>query len=498
MRCPTCGHENSDLATRCAACGSMLPTTAENTSDATIPVVAGDDATLPQVAAVSLSPDGTAEHMPPPPEAPAPTVDNEPRLREVAGTAGKFASAKKRQLGMFFSTHQRALGICLALAVVVVLGVLWLVVNLFDAPTYTKIEEDIAAKLPSFEYVGGTYGPDLTIPLSNVGVTGRSSTRTPEGLEVAAAVGPTAFSVEAEATFDDGKIRVVRDVGATYVRSDGEWNVAGELAERGTSFTARAGVDEGKVLSNVGAILDATSSNTDLPLADIYTDGDFSIVGNVFKEAANKDTATNDVTISCNKANGFYSYQGNVTAHFAFESGSWVLRSAEADANASKRTYAPIVGTWTGSLVNTSSNGVGNCYGAQDHEIVIDIQSVGDASSGGGQVQGTITVLAHYHKQLDKKQASCKGDTMVDQLAFTGTIRASHDESSADTLVATCTTTGSPIGDLAFTIAFGTDEDPSAVTAQVTSSHIYEETVLMFIPRQTTAEFTDTYVLSRV
>lgn len=498
MRCPTCGHENSSLATRCAACGSMLPNTAEKTSDAAIPAADNDDATLPQAAAVSLSPDGTAEHMPPPPEAPAPTVDKEPRLREVAGTAGKFASAKKRQAGVFFSTHQRALGICLAFAVVAVLGVVWLVVNLFDAPTYTKIEEDIAAKLPSFEYAGGTYGPDLNIPLSNVGVTERSSTRTPEGLEVTAAVGPTAFNVEAEATFDDGKVRVVRNVGATYVRSDGEWNVTGEFAERGTSFTARSGVDEGKVLSNMETILSATSSNTDLSLGDIYADGDFSIVGNVFKEAANKDTATNDVTISCNKENGFYSYQGNVTAHFAFESGSWVLRNAEADTNASKRTYAPLVGTWTGSLVSTSSNGVGNCYGAQDHEIVIDIQSAGDASASGGQVQGTITVLAHYHKSLDKKQASCTGDTVVEQLAFTGSIRASREENSTDALIATCTTTGSPIGDLAFTITFGTDDDPSAVTAQVTSSHIYEETVLMFIPRQTTAEFTDTYVLSRV
>lgn len=497
MRCPTCGHENSNLATRCAACGSMLPSTAEKTPDANTTVVTGDEATLPQASAVPLSPDGTAEHTPTPPEAPTPTGDRDPQLREVAGTAGKFVSAKKRQVGAFFSTHQRTLGICLAFTVIAVLGIVWLVVNLFDAPTYTKIEADIAEKLPSYEYAGGTYGPDLSIPLSTVGVTERSSTRTPEGLEVAAAVGPTAFNVEVEATFDDGKVRVVRNVGATYVRSDGEWNVAGELAEHGTSFTARAGVDEGKVLANMETVLDTASTDADLPLANIYADGDFSIVGNVFKEAANKDTAINDITISCDKESGFYSYHGNVTAHFAFESGSWTLRNAEADANASKRTYTPLVGTWTGTLASTSSNGTANCYGAQDHEIVINILSVGDSSVGGGQVQGTITVLAHYHKRLEKKQSSCEGDTVVEQLAFTGSIHTSGDDDSASSLIAACTTTGSPIGDLTFSIAFGTDEDPSAVTAQVTSTHMYEETVLMFFPRQTTAEFTDTYVLSR-
>lgn len=483
MRCPACGHDNSNLATRCAKCGATLPTHIET------------DSTAPQ--AMPADTEGTAERPQAAVESPEPSVSEKPQLRDVAGVAGKVVSSKRQQIGTFFSTHQRALGIGLALLVVGVLGGAWFVINLFDAPAYTQIEADMSALLQTYEYAGGTYGPDLSIPLSHVGVTERSSTKTPEGLEVTGDVGPTAFDVEAEATFDDGKMRVVRNVDATYVRAGGEWKMAGDLAERGMSLTARAGVDEGKVINNIGSILDAVDTGSSASLADIYGDGEFSIVGNAFKEAADKDTATNDVTIHCAKSHGFYSYEGNVIAHFAFESGTWMLRSAEADSGADKRTYAPLVGTWTGELTSTSSNGAGDCYGARDHDVQISIDSVGDSSAGGGQVQGTITVLAHHHERLEKAEYVTEGDELLERVNFTGTIRTSRDEESASSLSIDCSTTGSPDGEVDFTITFGTYDDPSSVIARVTSTYTYEEIVLLFIPHQTTAEFVDTYTLRR-
>lgn len=485
MRCPACGHDNSNLATRCATCGAILPTHIEAES------------TAPQPTPVSADPDGTAERPQPATAAPEPQVEQAPQFREVAGAAGKLVSSKRQQIGAFFSTHQRALGISLALLVVVVLGAVWLVVNLFDAPAYTQIESDMAQVLSSYEYAGGTYGPDLEIPLSRVGVTERSSTKTPEGLEVSENVGPTAFSVDAEATFDDGKMRVVRNVNATYVRAGNEWQMAGDLADRGVSFTARAGVDEAKVLANIDAILAAASAESNTSLADVYADGEFSVVGNVFKEAADKDTATNDVTIHCAKESGFYAYEGNVIAHFAFESGTWALRSAEADANAASRTYTPLVGTWTGELVSTSSNGTGDCYAAQEHNLQISIDSVGDASAGGGQVRGTVSVLAHRHARLDKAEYSTEGDEYLERVSFTGAMRTSRDEESGSNLSMVCTTAGDPNGEVEFTLTFGANDDPTAVIARVTSTYTYEETILMFIPHQTIAEFTDTYTLTR-
>ena len=487
MRCPTCGHVNNSLATRCAACGAILDVV-DISSDDTVPQV------KPEPAPVT---GGTAEQPRPSVEAPVPAVEKAPELRDVAGMTGQFVANKRQKIGAFFSQHQRALGVGLAVVVVGVLGVVWLVINLFDAPAYSQIEADVAEMLGSYEYAGGTFGPDLDVPLSRVGVTERSSTRTPEGLEVSGDIGPTAFNVEAEATFDDGKIHAVRNVGALYVRSGSAWQMAGDLAEHGMSLTARAGVDEQKVLDNMDAILDAASETSNVSLADIYSDGSFSVVGNVFKEAAEKDTATNDVTIHCSKQSGFFAYEGNVIAHFAFESGTWALRNAEADSKATTRTYEPLVGTWVGELTSTSSNGTGDCFGAQKHALEVSIDSVGDSSNGSGHVQGTVTVVAHHHDRLDKDQLSYKGDELLERVAFSGTIRAADEQGSESNLLVACTTTGSPEEKLEFTLSFGVKDDPSAVLARVISSHEYEETVFLFIPHQTTAEFTDMYELHK-
>ena len=443
------------------------------------------------------SPEGTAEKfIPANIGAESASPDDDPNLREVANTAGKFVSAKRHRISEVFSKHQCALGIGLAVAVIVVLGAVWLVLNLVDAPTYTKIEEDIAARLPTLDYAGGTYGPDLQIPLSDVAVTDRAGTKTPEGMEAGEGVGSAAYGVEAEATYDNGVIRAVHNVGATYVRTDGTWGIVGELAERGTSFTARAGVDEQKVLNNVDAILEAASASGATSLADIYSDGSFSVVGNVFKEAADKNTATDDITIHCQKDNGFFSYDGNVIARFAFEAGTWTLRSAEANAQAGMRTFTPLVGTWGGELSTTTSTGA-ICYGARENPIQVTIDTVGDPSGGRGQVQGTISVMAHYHEKLQRQQDSTKGDTMLDRVGFTGTIWAENDEGLGSNVTVECKTTGTTQGTVEFTLSFGTDADPSAVIARVTSTHSYDEPILWLVPHQTTAKFVDTYTLSR-
>ena len=46
-------------------------------------------------------------------------------------------------------------------------------------------------------------------------------------------------------------------------------------------------------------------------------------------------------------------------------------------------------------------------------------------------------------------------------------------------------------------LSFGLDDDPSAVTARVTTSYSYEERLLGLIPQHMQASYTDTYVLYR-
>ena len=514
MRCPSCGRENSDLATRCAACGSVLPdepTTSTADSQAQPPAshsqppasdvapTANDDAQASTADTERLrspsSPGGTAERPQPPLGAPDLSAED-PNLREAPEAAKKRTPSKPHRIGAFLSAHQRGLGIGLAIAVIAVLGIVWFALNMLDAPSYQKIEQDLASRLPSLEYAGGTFGPDLQIPLSGVAVTNRSATKTPEGMEAGEGIGSAAYGVEAEATYDDGRIRAVHNVGATYVRNNGEWAITGDLAERNVSYTARSGVDEQKVLNNASAILEAAGTSDGTSLADIYSDGTFSVVGNVFKEAADKNAATDDVTLHCKKEAGFYAYEGNVIAHFVFDSNTWSLRSAEASEQAAARTFSPLVGTWQGEFSSTTSNGA-SCYGARDNALEVTIESVGEPTGGRSQVQGTITTMAHFHKKLEKNADKSTGDTMLERVSFTGTIWAERDEGMGSNLTVECKTTGSTQGNVEFTLVFGTDEDPSTVLARVTSTHTYDEPILLFLPHQTTAKYIDTYTLSR-
>ena len=498
MRCPVCNHENTDLATRCSACGSILPT---NEPEPTAPTQNTPEERVATSDTEPLSsPEQTAENTA---EQPQPFFGSEhepagedPQLRRMEDETNEHASPRRHSFAKFVSTHQRMLGIGLALGVIVVLAAVWLILNIVDAPTYTKIENDLAQLMPTYEYAGGVYGPDLQIPLSSVAVTKREGTKTPEGMEAGEGVGSAAYGVDAEAIYDDGKIRAARNVEALYVRNEGEWTVTGELAERDTTFTARAGVDEQKVLDNMSAILNAAKTENGASLADIYTDGQFSIVGNAFKEAGNKDAATNDVTVRCSKENGFFAYEGNVVAHFAFEAGTWVLRNAQADGNTALRSYTPLVGTWSGELVSSSSNGA-TCYGAQGNGFRVTIDSVGEPSASRTKVSGTVSVLAHYHQKLEAEANTFEGDTLVERIPFTGTIQTKRDGQTEDNITVECTTAGSPQGDISFTLSFGTNDDPSAVLAHVTCTHTYEEKVLLFIPHQTTAKFEDTYTLRR-
>lgn len=480
MHCPNCGQENNDLATRCSACGSELPGVSE---------------TSPTLELEDQKPADTEERPMPLVEEPQDAGEGQPAYVGTAKPRKGLVSRGGHRASAFIGKHQKALGVGLALTVVAVIAIVWVVVIFMRAPTYTHIEQDLSERIPTYSYAGGTFGSDLQIPLSSISVTKRERTQTPDGFE-ANGKGAQAYRVEAEAIYDDGNMRVVRDVGATYVQQGDNWTIVGELDESGTSFTAHAGVDEGKVLANMPAVLQAASGGNEVSLADIYADGAFSIASNNFEPSPEQDTSTDDVVIACSKDNGFYAYAGNVTARFAFESGEWRLRTAEADTGATMRTYEPLVGTWTGSMVSHESNG-GSCYGAQHQPLTVVINSVGDPAQGRGQVQGIVTGLAHFHERLSANASSNPGDKLLEDMPFSGAITADYDRKTGSSLNIECSTSGSEEDSVTILLSFGTDNDPSAVFARVTSTHQYEEVLLFWLPHQTSATFTDTYLLVR-
>ena len=50
---------------------------------------------------------------------------------------------------------------------------------------------------------------------------------------------------------------------------------------------------------------------------------------------------------------------------------------------------------------------------------------------------------------------------------------------------------------MALVIGSGTTNDPTEVVALVSSTHTYEETLLLMIPYDETVTYTDTYVLQK-
>lgn len=511
MRCPACGHDNTNLATRCAACGYALtddnamypgPTSERAATESllapTLPNVPTDDGPAPSPNEVEQPANpvatSTTEESHTAPWVPKPATHEDPSLHQVAGAAGRIAKAKRRQLGSFLIRHQRAVGIGLAILVVGILAVAWVTINVVNTPTLAQIEQDMAQLAPEYVYTGGIFGPDLTLSLSDVTVTDRSATQAPEGMEASDGVGSTAYGVEAQLTYDDGRVQVTRDVMATYVRGKNDWAIAGELSEKNLSSAARAGVDENKVLANMGVILTAANTTDSDSLSELYDGGDFQIVSNVF-DAHEDGEATDDVTIHCSQRHGFCAYEGTIDAHFVFDSGTWVLGTATASEGAAARSYAPLVGTWVGELLSTSSTTGGTCHGAQGNPLTITIDTVGE--DGEGQVSGTISCVAHFHESLKKNKSKDAHDEALDSLAFAGTIDATNDDGSGTNIRIACTTAGTPDGSVELELCFGTSDDPNVVTATVTTTHEYEEPVLLFIPHQTSACFVDTYQLWR-
>ncbi|MDO4536906.1 MAG: hypothetical protein Q4B54_02010 [Coriobacteriales bacterium] len=471
-----------------------------------------DDKAAPQPATTG---DGAPDraHMTPPV---APQLKRDPQLRDATGAVGHPAVSKRKRMGEFLTKHQRALGVGIALFVVAIMGAVWFVTTLTNAPSHAQIADDVAARIPNFSYAGGTFGPDLEIPLSRTSVTSCTATQTPEGMEVSDGVGSAAYDVAAEVTYDDGRIRVVRNVSATYVRANEGWTLGGELTEQGTSFTPLSGVDESKVLTTMEPILNAAGSAGNEALSHIYAGGEFNVVGHDFQEGNDQNAAIDNVVVHCVSNADFYSYEGNVTARFAFESGEWHLQSAEADEGAGTRSYAPLLGTWSGTMVSHTAD-AGSCFGARDQAFVLTINSLGETINNQATVEGTVSAVAHFHGMLISDKKTSAGDEYLKDAAFTGAIIVEQRLEGSTLSLEGTVSTGSPagssagssrnstttnasasrVGEVSFEVDFGTDDDPSAAVARVTTSYESEELVLMLIPRKTTTRFVDTYLLTR-
>lgn len=615
MRCPTCGHENNDLATRCSACGSPLPDVLESeeyelssdseqgaTSDDPIELddwkavgayepkhaarpgqlstpfwlrtaqqavarqdpqekdlsdersdgpeedwqdeadpdadelpseehgARGHDAAEPEPAwdnpewvepdwedspsderpepaeqldHASAQPGGLHESDRPSTEPKTfvelPELDQDVDALAQPGRRNKDekkSPGKVRRAIRFLRRHDRAFGIGIGLVVVGVIAGFWYLFNVVNTPSYDELEKDLSAAVPSYSYTCGRYGTDADIPLSHLSVTKREK-NAPASDAAEAGEAVASYAVEAEAVFENEAVRVTRSVSATCVQDGEEWAIQGDVAQGDPTIIPLAGVTDEKILGNTADILTKASEGKDFALADIYSEGEFSLTSSEFEVSPAEGNPKGTVVLHCAKSSSFFSYAGDVTAKFTFENGSWELASAEASEGAATRSYDTLVGTWTGYLVQNIAGAGGSCYGAQSQPLSVTITTLGDATQGEGSVRGTISCVAHYHERLEEDVDADKDDEFVEGIEFAGTLQTDYSAVTDSSINIACTTAGGAHGTLEFVLSFGTSIDPSAAVASVTTTYDYNEQVIMFLSRQTTASFTDTYTLAR-
>ena len=527
-----------------------IPVSSEHLTDSA-EVAEGDTARRPQVIDATYEPfvpgsDGDTERREQVTEA-SPEPDPQ---QNVTHQAQVLVRNQAHKTGGFFSRYQRPIAITCALLVIAVVGVAWLMLSLKDRPSKAELSADLATRYPAFAYTGGTYGFDTVITLSDVAITSLEPIDTPEGVEAATGVGPNAYQAEAEAFYKDSHVSVYHDFTCTYVRSDNGWQPSGEIEEGVIEVEAESGVDEGKVLQNVAEILSQTPTENGVALQDVYGSGNVHVADRTFTPKTRTEKATDVLVLSCHRDFAFYSYDGTITCTFAFDNNEWGLVSSVADEAATMRTNTSVVGVWSGTAIDHTASG-GTCYGAEGKPVTISIDTVEDMDAAYTTVTGTISGTVHAHPENARKQMSNLDDLEIEGVPFTGTLTTSTDSSTGAelTLEATCTvelperantrlpnnlgvgeseedeegtlknrkktdqwTTEDyedyylslaedggtePSLELSLLMSFGSTNDPTGVFLDLTSTYTSQEVILLVVPRETQARFTDTYQLVR-
>ena len=417
------------------------------------------------------------ENMPSADEAPA--VDTDPAsLHDVAAAAGSYARSRFGQLRTFVVTHRFALAAVMALGVAAILGIALLVGRLADMPDQASFMKDAQTMLSAPDYSGGAYGSDEPLVLRNLEVTNRRKQ----------AAQPNECLVSGVATFSNGAVEALQEAQLTYERKDGTWTCTGAEAVGGASYRAVTGLETDKVLSSMSGILQRAETSfseeqNGTALPSLYADAQATITSDSF----DAETQTEVMSLHLARSATFTAYECDVQATFAFRpsNGLWELTAATASDNAKDITLSPLMGTWTGTFREQTSS-KGKCFGAKASDLRIVVTSVSN-----DKITGTLSGIVHYHGEVPEDTDASEGDTELSGVPFSGTMSR---EGSGISF--TCTTPQDASGAVELSLLFGTQDDPSAARAVLTTTHAYEASWFIFA-YDTEATFSDTFVLTR-
>lgn len=415
------------------------------------------------------------EQMPSPADSPA--VQTEPAtLQDVAQAAESYARSRIEQAAGLIRGRGAVL---LAVAVVAIAAIAALTLamrSLADLPEVSLVERDAREHFGSPAYDGGSFGAPASLVLADVDV----DTRTKEGGQCLAT---------ALLRYTNGAVSALQQVQLAYGKEGPDWVCGEAIALGGPSYAAETGVDHERVVASIDEVLGRAEASlpddgSTTSLATLYHGAEVEVVEDAFDPDAQTDT----VTLALSQTQPFTARQCTITASFAFRPGNglWELTKATASTDARDLSFSPLVGTWTGTLQGQETTGDGKCLGAKEVGVIVTI-----SSAQASRIAGTVSGLAHSHGDLAADAEGDQGDAPFGEVAFTGEL-----SEGAGGITFACSVPEASADPVELTLSFGTQDDPSAAVATLTTRHSYLDFIL-FIPYEREATFSDTFLLTR-
>ena len=408
MYCPHCGAKNVESAKFCYACGTPLA-----------PVAAAPDAPGVSETSQSMNQSTAFERgVPAPSQQPAgnqvfQNVDcSAPYAAPVSAQSLPANSSVGSKIAAIPTKQKAIIG---GVAAVVLVAVVAVVVFLNSGPSNGTIEQIVRENVSTKDMSTGSMwsdGSDYSIKSVKVLNKQKGNMQDVSSYQVMGVRITDPYSARVEVVFANDDSEVTKQGNINLVKANGKWDTiyftGSELDTTGTKVTG--GVDEKKVIQNMGTILStADASGYSMSLSSLYDNGDFKVK----KSDLNSDKATDTVKISCKSSSTYSESKGTITAKFVYGGNGWELNSVKASDDIDKVSYQKLVGTWTGKFKSQSSGE--ECFGGKANPVKVTITKVDDET---GEVEGTFNGVAHNHKTPDNAEDSDAGDTVLTDVPF--------------------------------------------------------------------------------
>ena len=415
------------------------------------------------------------------------------KLSDVAHVAGNYARERRKGLGSYIKRHPKRFAFGFVILLVAILAVVMAGLRASKLPDVELVRESARTRVQTPEYSGGFFGYDEPLALASIEVGNRRHlSGAPEGTAHDVSFGAMSYA-EADVTlsYRNECVSVVKTSTIGFAERQEGWVDAGTPYNEELVYSALSGVDEEKVLANIGLLLDRADTSADSSertLQEIYNNGSLEVRVHNFNPAAQTDA----MVIHCVAAEGAGRYECLLTVQFSFlpVNGLWEISSASVSDDAKTRSLSPLEGTWEGSFTGQSVTDGNNCLAGSSYPMSLVIDGFGELK-GDTVLDAHVSVVVHFHEPPETDANFSEDDKEYEEEGITCTLVGEM----GDKLVFEGALPERTEGTV--NIRLEVDGD-SRITATVMTTYDYTETTLLIFTTDKTVTYTDTYALHRV